>query len=103
MTNDPFELRNLIDDEAMLEVKVAMRRRLYDGLADKGGKHAIGFGRKDNAGSIYFNATGNPRAPYPDAWERAPGEPDLNLHVVPDSRAKMVLIRERAARAAKQR
>lgn len=94
---DPYELKNLIDNEEYLDVKVAMRKRLYEGLADTRGRHSIEFGAKDNAGSVFFNERGRPRAPYPESWKREPGDPDLNLHVVPDSRQKMALIRKRAA------
>jgi arylsulfatase A-like enzyme len=94
---DPLEERNLIADAAFLETKVTLRHRLYEGLRNAAGRHAIAFGERDNAGSVFRKDGGDPRAPFPNTWTRRPGDPDLNLHVMPDGPAKDKLVRARQA------
>lgn len=93
---DPTERTNLIDDEAVLAARVELRRRLYEGLADAKGAHVIAYGEKDNPGGVFRNADGSLRGEFPRRWLRRPGDPDLNLHVIPDGPAKSELIRRRA-------
>lgn len=86
--NDPGETRNLIDDPALLETKIAMRQQLFDMLG-KGGAHTVPYTRKFNSGAVFRNRAGAPAADYPEQWLRNPGDPDLDQHFLPDSPEKL--------------
>jgi arylsulfatase A-like enzyme len=86
--NDPKEIRNLIDDEAYLDVKIDLRRRLYEGLADERGGHAIPYSERHNAGIVYRRRDGAQAAQFPMAWERDADARDLMDGLIPDGAMK---------------
>lgn len=83
LQKDPKETHNLIDDPALLEVKVAMRQQLYDMLG-RNGQHVVPYTRKFNSGAVFRDRKGSPAATFPDRWMRNPGDPDLDQHFIPD-------------------
>jgi len=93
LKTDPQETRNLIDDPALLAVKVAMRQQLYDTLGS-GGRHAVPYTRKFNSGAVFRNENGSPAAAFPKAWIRKPGDRDLDQHFLPDGPDKAQKLKE---------
>ncbi len=91
MQHDVAEMHNLIEDERYADVKVDLRRRLYEGLRDREGRHVVPYTQRYNAGLVFRNASGAPTARFPDAWLRAPGAPDLLDGLLPDSPIKQKL------------
>jgi hypothetical protein len=89
--NDPQEMHNLIDDERHLDAKVDLRRRLYAGLADEGGQHAIPYNERHNAGIVFRRRGGSPVAQFPAAWERDADADDLMEGLIPDGAIKSQL------------
>ena len=85
---DPAESNNLIEDPALLDVKVEMRERLYTALADRQGNHAIPYARKVNQGAVFRHADRSKAAEFPDKWLRAGKAPDRWEHILPDGTEK---------------
>lgn len=85
---DPREMRNLIDNEAFRDVKVDLRQRLFEGLADQSGGHAIPFNERYNAGIVYRRRDGSAPAAFPAAWERDADAADLMDGLIPDGPLK---------------
>ncbi|MEJ6010827.1 sulfatase [Novosphingobium aquae] len=88
LQKDPRETRNLIDDPALLETKIAMRQQLYDMLGSNG-QHTVPYTRKFNSGAVFRDIGGPPAATFPERWMRKPGDPDLDQHFLPDSPEKL--------------
>ncbi len=84
LQDDPAESRNLIEDPALLEVKVDMRRRLYAALADRSGAHNVPYSEKFNQGAVFRHADRSEAAEFPGKWVRRAGAPDRWEHVLPD-------------------
>jgi N-acetylglucosamine-6-sulfatase len=99
---DPGETTNLIEDPALLNLKVAMRERLYAALADRQGRHRIPYARKFNQGAVFRHADRSGSAPFPDKWLRRAGAPDRWEHVLPDGPDKAARL-ERVDEALKDR
>jgi len=91
MAADPAEMHNLIDDDQYNDVKVDLRRRLYEGLADAGGEHAIPYNERTNAGIIFRRTGASPPASFPDGWHRTPDDVDLMDGLIPDGPLKQRL------------
>lgn len=86
--NDPREMHNLIDDDRYLDVRVDLRRRLYEGLADRDGRHVIPYTQRYNAGVVFRRADGAPVANFPASWNRTPADDDLMEGLLPDGEWK---------------
>jgi arylsulfatase A-like enzyme len=91
LASDPGEMRNLIDDERYGDVKVDLRRRMYERLIDKDGRHVIPYNARTNAGIVFRRHGGSPPASFPDAWHRHADSPDLMDGLLPDSSLKLQL------------
>jgi arylsulfatase A-like enzyme len=91
LQNDPAEMRNLIDDERYADVKVDLRRRMYEGLTDQNGQHVIPYNARVNAGIIFRRRDGSKAAEFPEHWHRDTGAPDLMDGLIPDSPFKTQL------------
>jgi arylsulfatase A-like enzyme len=89
--HDPQEMTNLIDDDRYSDVKVDLRRRLYEGLADTRGDHHIPYNARVNAGIVYRRRDGSPPAAFPDHWHRDPDADDLMDGLIPDGPVKQRL------------
>lgn len=85
---DPGETVNLIEDPALLELKVEMRERLYASLTDRRGENAIPYSRKFNQGAVFRHPDRSRAAEFPDKWLREGGAPDRWEHILPDSPEK---------------
>lgn len=83
LENDPQEMNNLIDDPDFLEVKVALRRQLFDQLA-LDGEHAVPYTRKWSSGAVFRHSDRSRAAEFPEEWLRDGEEPDLQRFFVPD-------------------
>ena len=88
LKEDPREARNLIEDPALLSVKVDMRKRLYALLADQAGGHTIPYAAKFNQGAVFRHQDRSPAAEFPAKWLRESGADDRLEHIIPDSPEK---------------
>lgn len=88
LEKDPREQHNLIDDPALLEVKVRLRRQVFDGLRDVRGEHAIAYSQKFNQGAVFRHRDRSKAAEYPDAWLRESAATDRFEHFLPDGPTK---------------
>jgi arylsulfatase A-like enzyme len=88
LRQDPREQCNLIDDPDLIEVKMRLRRQLFDGLRDVRGEHAIAYSQKFNQGAVFRHRDRSRAAEFPDAWLRESGAPDRFEHFLPDTPAK---------------
>jgi arylsulfatase A-like enzyme len=94
LARDPDEMQNLIDDPAQLQTKVALRKALFDALADARGRRAVPFTERNSRGVVRRNRDGSGAAPFPDAWLVGPNRPDRYDDLFPDSEAKLQAERE---------
>jgi arylsulfatase A-like enzyme len=85
---DPGERNNLIEDPALLEVKVAMRQKLYDSLKNNQGQHTVPYTRKFNQGAVFRHEDRSKAAEFPDKWLRGAKAADRWEHILPDSPEK---------------
>ena len=92
LSADPQETRNLVADPAFAPVLIAMRGRLFDGLAARDGGHAITYSRKFNQGAVFRRDTGSPAAEFPRQWSRPVDAQDRLEHVIPDGPSKPAII-----------
>jgi arylsulfatase A-like enzyme len=85
---DPGESRNLIEDPALLAVKVEMRDRLFAALTDSQDNHTIPYARKFNQGAVFRHSGRSKAAEFPDKWLREGKAPDRWEHILPDGPGK---------------
>lgn len=88
LTTDPGETKNLIEDPALLHVKVDMRERLYTALTDRQGGHTIPYARKFNQGAVFRHSERSKAAEFPDKWLREGRASDRWEHILPDGPQK---------------
>ncbi len=88
LKEDPQESSNLIEDPALLGVKIEMRKRLYAQLTDRAGGHTIPFSEKFNQGAVFRHEQRAQAAEFPAKWLRAAGAEDRWEHILPDSPEK---------------
>jgi arylsulfatase A-like enzyme len=91
---DPDEMRNLIDDPSRLEAKLALRKALFDQLADARGQRAVPFTERTSRGVVRRDRNGTGAAAFPDDWLVAPNRDDRFDDMLPDSEAKAQAHRE---------
>lgn len=82
---DPAEASNRIDDPELLEVKIAMRQRLYQALADREGRASVPFSAKFNQGAVFRDRSGSRAAEFPETWLRDGDAWDRLEHIIPDN------------------
>ena len=85
LEDDPQEMNNLIDDPDFLEVKVALRKQLFDQLA-LDGEHAVPYTRKWSSGAIFRHSDRSKAAEFPEEWLRDGDESDLERFFIPDDK-----------------
>ncbi|MCB2066562.1 MAG: sulfatase [Erythrobacter sp.] len=85
---DPDEMHNLIDDPAYLDTRIELRRALFEGLADRNGRHVIPYSQRQSIGSVRRGENGTHAADYPAQWYVEPNRLDRMDDIVPDSRWK---------------
>jgi hypothetical protein len=88
-------MHNLIDDPSRLQAKIALRKGLFDQLADARGQHAVPFTERWSRGVVRRGRAGAGAAPFPDAWLVEPNRPDRFNDMLPDSEAKAKAERRR--------
>lgn len=88
LKTDPDEMRNLIDDPKWLEIKVTLRKALFDQLANGKGQHVVPYTRKTSAGLVNRNVDGPRAADFPPEWYVKPNLPTKMNGLFPDSPAK---------------
>lgn len=76
LEKDPGEMRNLIDDPAYLEKKLALRRSLFESLTNRTGARAVPFTERFSEGQVRRSRQGHEAAPFPEQWLVAPDRPD---------------------------
>jgi hypothetical protein len=89
LASDPDEMHNLIDDPSRLQAKIALRKALFDQLADARGRHAVPFTERFSRGVVRRDREGTGAAPFPDGWLVEPNRPDRFDDMFPDSEAKL--------------
>ena len=94
LAKDPDEMYNLIDDPSRLQAKTALRKALFEQLADTGGQHAVPFTERSSRGAVRRGREGAGASPFPDAWLVEPNRPDRFNDLLPDSEAKLKAERE---------
>ncbi|WP_250890049.1 sulfatase family protein [Sphingobium nicotianae] len=88
LAKDPDEMRNLVNDPAYVDRKIAMRDALYAQLADRNGRHVIPYGERQSIGAVRRLRGGPGAAQFPDEWLIAPNPTDRFDDIMPDSPAK---------------
>lgn len=83
LEKDPEEHHNLIDDPAYVETRVALRKALFDGLANNKGEHVVPYTEKRAPGVVYRGIHGPRAADFPQQWYI---EPNLPLSQLPGLR-----------------
>ena len=78
-------MNNLIDDPDFLEVKVALRKQLFDQLA-LDGEHAVPYTRKWSSGAVFRHSDRSKAAEFPEEWLRDGDESDLERFFIPDDK-----------------
>ena len=94
LASDPDEMQNLIDDPSRLQAKIALRKALFEQLADAQGRHAVPFTERFSRGVVRRDRGGTGAAPFPDSWLVEPNRPDRFDDMFPDSEAKLKAERE---------
>lgn len=72
---DPEEMHNLIDDPQHLATKVALRKALFEQLANNAGDHHIPYTEKFSEGIVKRNVDGPHAADFPADWYTKPNLP----------------------------
>lgn len=93
--NDPEEKNNLIDsgDPQLLKVKIALRKKLYEGLKDHDGRNLIPYNQRTEQGMVFrYNKGGEEMAEFPAEWLRGDNPRDKYAGVVPDQENKSVIV-----------
>ena len=85
--NDPQEMRNLIDDPRYINVKLDLRKALYQRLAD-GGEYSVPYTKKFSTGAVFRQGDRSEAAEFPDDWLRKGDEKDLTKFFLRDKRVK---------------
>jgi hypothetical protein len=78
----------------MLQTKIALRKALFEQLADSSGRHAVPFTERFSRGVVRRDREGTGAAPFPDDWLVEPNRPDRYDDMLPDSEAKLKAQRE---------
>jgi arylsulfatase A-like enzyme len=94
LAKDPDEMHNLIDDPSQLQTKIALRKALFEQLANAQGQRGVPFTERFSKGAVRRSRVGSGAAPFPDSWLVGPNRPDRFDDLMPDSEAKLKAERE---------
>jgi arylsulfatase A-like enzyme len=89
LASDPHEMRNLIDDPRHLETKTALRKALFEHMANADGKHVVPFTERFSRGAVRRHREGPAAAPFPDQWLVEPNRLDRFNDLLEDTPAKL--------------
>jgi hypothetical protein len=82
-------MRNLIDDPRHLETKTALRKALFEHMANADGKHVVPFTERFSRGAVRRHREGPAAAPFPDQWLVEPNRLDRFNDLLEDTPAKL--------------
>ncbi len=82
---DPKEMRNLIYEEEYFDMRIAMRKELFEQLTSRRNEHSVPFSKKFNHGAVFREADRSKAAQFPESWQRKEGDRDLTDFFYPDS------------------
>lgn len=85
LANDPDERNNLIADPAWRAARVELRRKLFQGLAGKGGAHVVPYSERNAEGVVWRNPDGADAADFPERWLKPPDRPDRLSGAFPET------------------
>ena len=104
IVKDPKEMNNLVDDPDMIEVKVALRKRIYELSANQRGEHVVPYTERKHRGATFRDINSIEAANFPVEWLRKGDEVDLRELNYDDSREKydMLQKKQQEAEAEKQ-
>lgn len=85
--NDPQEMHNLIDDRRYLNVKLELRKALYQRL-EEGGEHSVPYTKQFSTGAVFRQGDRSKAAEFPDNWLRKGDEKDLEKSFIYEKRVK---------------
>jgi arylsulfatase A-like enzyme len=94
LDKDPDEMHNLIDDPSYLQTKIALRKALFEQLANRQGEHTVPFTERTSRGVVRRDRSGTGASPFPDDWLVEPNRKDRYDDMFPDSEAKLKAQRE---------
>ncbi|RKF17582.1 DUF4976 domain-containing protein [Altericroceibacterium spongiae] len=94
LEKDPEEMHNLIDDPDYLQKKIALRKALFEQLANNEGEHHIRYTERTSEGLVHRKKGGPRAADFPDKWYVEPNLPTKFNGFYPDSEAKLKADRE---------
>lgn len=94
LAKDPDEKRNLIDEPALLATKIALRKALYQQLANSGGKHVVPYTARNSTGIVLRDVDGKRAADFPATWYTKPGLPTKFNGFYSDNEAKLKATQE---------
>jgi arylsulfatase A-like enzyme len=91
---DPTEMNNLAEEPGLIDVKVAMRKRIYALSANQRGEHVVPYTERKHRGSTFRDRTAIKAADFPEEWLRTGDEADLNEANIDDSAEKFEALRK---------
>ncbi|WP_339545861.1 sulfatase family protein [Pseudomonas sp. RA_35y_Pfl2_P32] len=89
LESDPREMHNLIDEPRYLETKTALRKALFEQMANADGKHVVPFTERYSRGAVRRHREGPGAAPFPDQWLVEPNRLDRFNDQLADTPAKL--------------
>lgn len=94
--NDPTEMNNLINDPKLLEMKIHLRKRIYELSGNGRDEHVVPYTQRKSRGSTFRDATAKKAADFPDEWLKTGKEPQAVLRGGnrPDSKEKAEAIKK---------
>lgn len=92
--NDPTEMNNLINDPDLIEVKVALRKRIYALAANQRGEHVVPYTERKHNGATFRDMSATKAADFPKEWLRTGEEADRLEYNYDDSREKYEMFKK---------
>lgn len=89
IAQDPQEMNNLIDHPALVDVKMELRRALFEGLQNDSGENLLRYTVRDSSGAVFRHRDRSPAAPFHERWLRGDNAPDRLQQFTPDSPEKL--------------
>jgi len=83
--NDPQEMVNLIDDDNYLEVRVLLRKKLFEMLANNRNEHVVPFTEKFSHGAVFRETDRSKASEFPSNWLRKGNDNDLRQFMKSDA------------------
>lgn len=94
LQNDPTEMNNLINDPDLIEVKVALRKRIYALSTNQRGENVVPYTERKHNGATFRDMTAIKAADFPKEWLRTGQEADRFQSDIDDSREKYEMLKK---------